>query len=38
VSEEGIKNLGPIVEKMAEAEQLIGHKMAIRVRLEKLKS
>jgi histidinol dehydrogenase len=35
VSESGIKALGPVVEKMAEAEQLIGHKMAISVRLKK---
>lgn len=35
VSEEGLKDLGPVVEKMAEAEQLIGHKMAISVRLKK---
>lgn len=35
VSEAGIKTLGPVVEKMAEAEQLIGHKMAISVRLKK---
>ncbi len=34
---EGLRNLGPVVEKMAEAEQLDGHKMAIRVRLDKLK-
>lgn len=33
---EGIRNLGPSVEQMAEAEQLIGHKMAVRVRLEQL--
>jgi histidinol dehydrogenase len=38
VSETGIKNLGPVVEVMAEAEELIGHKMAIRIRLDKLKS
>jgi histidinol dehydrogenase len=38
LSEEGIKNLGPVVEQMAEAEQLQGHKMAVSVRLEKLKS
>jgi histidinol dehydrogenase len=38
VSEEGIKNLGPVVEQMAEAEQLVGHKMAIRVRLDNIKS
>ena len=36
LSEDGLKNLGPAVEQMAEAEQLLGHKMAIRVRLEKL--
>jgi histidinol dehydrogenase len=38
VSEKGIRNLGPVVEIMAEAEALVGHKMAIRVRLEKLKA
>ncbi len=37
VTEDGIRNLGPVVEEMAEAEQLIGHKMAVRVRLESLK-
>ncbi len=37
LTREGLKNLGPIVEEMAEAEELIGHKMAIRVRLEDLK-
>jgi histidinol dehydrogenase len=37
LSEEGIKNLGPVVEQMAEAEQLAGHKMAVKVRLDKLK-
>lgn len=35
---EGLKALGPVVEEMAEAEELIGHKMAIRVRLDDLKS
>jgi histidinol dehydrogenase len=38
VSEAGIRNLGPVVEQMAEAEQLAGHKNAIRVRLDTLKS
>ncbi len=33
---EGIRNLGPVVEQMAEAEQLIGHKMAVSVRLAAL--
>jgi len=33
----GIQALGPVVELMAEAEQLIGHKMAVRVRLDSLK-
>lgn len=36
LSEEGIKNLGPAIEKMAEAEQLQGHKNAVSVRLRKL--
>ncbi|MFZ6010917.1 MAG: histidinol dehydrogenase [Bacteroidota bacterium] len=36
LTEIGIKNLGPVVEEMAEAEQLAGHKMAVRVRLESL--
>jgi histidinol dehydrogenase len=36
LSEEGIRNLGPVVEQLAEAEQLMGHKMAVRVRLENL--
>ncbi|OYU67600.1 MAG: histidinol dehydrogenase [Cytophagaceae bacterium BCCC1] len=34
ISKEGIKNLGPIVEIMAEAEQLFAHKNAVTVRLE----
>ncbi len=34
ISKEGIKNLGPIVEKMAEAEQLFAHKNAVTVRLK----
>ncbi|MEO5977641.1 MAG: histidinol dehydrogenase [Chryseolinea sp.] len=37
LTKEGIRNLGPIVEEMAEAEQLMGHKMAVRVRLDALK-
>jgi len=37
LTEEGIKKLGPVVELMAEAEQLIGHKMAVSVRLNALK-
>ncbi|HTF17304.1 MAG TPA: histidinol dehydrogenase [Chryseolinea sp.] len=36
LTKEGLRNLGPVVETMAEAEQLIGHKMAVRVRLEAL--
>lgn len=36
VSAAGIRALGPVVERMAEAEQLEAHKMAIRVRLDKL--
>lgn len=37
LTEEGIRSLGPAVEHMAEAEQLMGHKMAVRVRLDSLK-
>lgn len=37
ISEKGIKNLGPIIEKMAEAEQLLAHKNAVSIRLKKLK-
>jgi histidinol dehydrogenase len=36
LTETGLQKLGPVVELMAEAEQLLGHKMAIRVRLDKL--
>jgi histidinol dehydrogenase len=36
LTKEGLRNLGPVVETMAEAEQLIGHKMAVRVRLDAL--
>jgi histidinol dehydrogenase len=36
LTQEGILTLGPSVEQMAEAEQLIGHKMAVRVRLDSL--
>lgn len=34
---EGIQNIGPAIELMAEAEQLIAHKNAVSVRLSKLK-
>jgi histidinol dehydrogenase len=37
LTEEGIKNLGPVVEQMAEAEQLMAHKQAISIRLNKLR-
>lgn len=36
LSETGIKNIGPTVETMAEAEQLEAHKQAVRVRLDYL--
>jgi histidinol dehydrogenase len=36
ITEAGLKNIGPVVEKMAEAEQLIGHKNSIRIRLKQL--
>ena len=38
VSEEGIRNLGPAIEIMAEAEFLNGHKNAVSVRLKSLKN
>jgi histidinol dehydrogenase len=36
ISEEGIKNLGPSIELMAEAESLSGHRNAVSVRLKSL--
>jgi histidinol dehydrogenase len=36
ISKEGLKILGPVVETMAEAENLVGHKNAISVRLKSL--
>lgn len=38
ISEEGIRNVGPAVELMAEAEGLQAHKNAVSLRLEELKS
>lgn len=38
ISQTGIKNLGPIVEAMAEAESLMAHKKAVSIRLNSLKS
>lgn len=38
ISEEGIKNLGPSIEIMAEAESLYGHKNAVSVRLKSLQN
>ena len=38
VSEEGIRNLGPAIELMAEAENLTGHKNAVSVRLNSLQN
>jgi histidinol dehydrogenase len=37
LTREGLKNLGPVVETMAEAEDLIGHKQSISIRLKELK-
>jgi histidinol dehydrogenase len=37
LSSEGIKNIGPAIEAMAEAELLHGHKTAVSLRLNKLK-
>lgn len=36
ISSEGLKNLGPVIEKMAEAELLYGHKNAVTIRLKSL--
>lgn len=36
LTETGLKTLGPVVEKMAEAEQLTGHKLAVSIRLKAL--
>lgn len=38
LTEQGIRLLGPAVEIMADAEQLVGHKMAVSVRLESLRN
>jgi histidinol dehydrogenase len=38
LSSTGIKNIGPVVQKMAEAESLDGHKNAVTVRLKRLKN
>ncbi len=37
LSKKGIQNIGPAIEIMAEAEQLIAHKNAVTLRLEKIK-
>lgn len=37
ISKEGLKNIGPVIEKMAAAEELEAHKNAITLRLKKLK-
>lgn len=36
ISPAGIKNLGPVIEEMAAAEELMGHKNAVSVRLQSL--
>jgi len=36
ISAEGLKNIGPVIEKMAEAELLHGHKNAVTLRLKSL--
>lgn len=38
LSRKGIEYIGPVVEKMAEAESLYGHKNAVTVRLKRLKN
>ncbi|MEL6923979.1 MAG: histidinol dehydrogenase [Bacteroidota bacterium] len=37
LTKEGLLNIGPVVEKMAEAEQLMAHKQAVSIRLAKIK-
>ena len=36
LSKEGLQSLGPVVEQMAEAEQLVGHKLAVSIRLKEI--
>jgi histidinol dehydrogenase len=36
ISPDGLKNLGPVIEVLAEAESLIAHKQAVSIRLKKL--
>lgn len=36
ISEKGLKNIGPVIETMAEAEQLLAHKNAVSIRLKHL--
>ena len=38
LSGEGIMNIGPAIETMAEAEHLSGHKNAVSIRLKKMKN
>jgi len=38
ISKEGLKNLGPYIEVMAQEEKLDAHKLAVSIRLKKLKS
>ncbi|MDE5448799.1 histidinol dehydrogenase, partial [Elizabethkingia meningoseptica] len=37
LTEKGIQNIGPSIEKMAEAEQLFAHRNAVSVRLKNIK-
>jgi len=38
ITPEGIKNLGPVIETMAEAEELHGHKNAVTLRLDEIRN
>ncbi|MBN2520501.1 MAG: histidinol dehydrogenase [Bacteroidales bacterium] len=38
ISKEGLKNLGPVIEKMAEAEDLFAHKNAVSIRLKNIEN
>jgi histidinol dehydrogenase len=38
LSKDGLQTLGPVVEEMAEAEQLVGHRRAVTVRLDAIRN
>jgi histidinol dehydrogenase len=38
ITKEGLKDIGPVIETMAEAEELMAHKYAVQVRLKQIQS